>query len=96
MTHECEGSCDEHGRHVGEVQKCHVFGPPPHSHGWGEFHYCETAIEIDRERGLIVLPILDSLAGCLSCGDELEHARLMCEDCDSGPFCEECYDAHIC
>ena len=43
----CDGSCDPH---VGPVTLVRVLG-------WGEFRYCEAAIEEDRRRGLIVEPI---------------------------------------
>jgi len=45
---ECEGSC---AKHAGVVRKVHVW------HGykdWGEFWYCEAAIEIDRARGFTI------------------------------------------
>lgn len=42
--YECEGSCIHH---VGKVKRVWV-------EKWGLFNYCDTAIEEDRNRGLIV------------------------------------------
>ena len=44
----CDGSCEEH---TGDVTIVHVRSD---NHDWGIFHYCETAIEEDRWRGLWV------------------------------------------
>lgn len=44
---ECEGSCIEH---TGEVIRVMVSG-------WGEFNYCEAAIQEDIRRGLSVEPV---------------------------------------
>ena len=44
----CDGSCD---KHVGEVRRVHVIHP---AHDWGEFWYCDTAIDEDRRRELTV------------------------------------------
>lgn len=44
----CEASCKQH---TGDVLRVHVWGA---MHDWGEFWYCDTAIEEDRQRGLTV------------------------------------------
>jgi len=44
----CEGACKHH---VGPIQRVHVVG---HGHDWGEFWYCQNAIEEDRRRGFTV------------------------------------------
>jgi len=49
MEEFCDGSCEEH---VGEVVVVNVTSS--RGYDWGEFHYCETAIANDRERGFIV------------------------------------------
>lgn len=46
-------------------------------------------------------PDCPPLEYCLSCGEPTgkpgrDDGSLYCEHCDSGPFCEECYNAHIC
>jgi hypothetical protein len=49
--HECEGNCEEH---VGKVMWVRVMDL---SNGtdWGNFYYCQTAIEDDRRDGLLVV-----------------------------------------
>lgn len=47
----CDGACESH---VGEVVTVHV--ETVSGYDWGEFDYCESAIEEDRRRGLIVTP----------------------------------------
>jgi hypothetical protein len=54
MTNECFGSCEEH---IGKVQYVSVKDPKT-GYDWGEFYYCEDAIECDTKNGLIVT-ILD-------------------------------------
>jgi hypothetical protein len=44
----CEGECEEH---IGALKRVNVIHP---EHDWGEFIYCESAIEEDISRGLIV------------------------------------------
>lgn len=44
----CEGSCAEH---TGALKRVHVHHP---NHDWGEFTYCDEAIEEDKRRGLSV------------------------------------------
>ncbi len=46
----CEGSCEEHR---GEVVRVRVTDT---GKDWGEFDYCEAAIEEDKRRGLFVNP----------------------------------------
>ena len=46
----CEGNC---GDHIGKVTKTRVIDPSDWL-DWGWFNYCETAIQDDREAGLIV------------------------------------------
>ncbi len=48
-TPECDGACEEH---IGDVRRVHV--QINTGHDWGEFNYCEAAIDEDRARGLIV------------------------------------------
>lgn len=45
MKEICRGCC---GQHVGEVKEVYVVG-------WGDFKYCQNAIEIDRNKGLTVI-----------------------------------------
>jgi len=47
MILKCDGACEEH---TGEVKVVNV-------HNWGNFNYCESAIEEDTHRGLIVTVI---------------------------------------
>jgi len=54
MTNECFGSCE---KHIGKVQYVSVKDPKT-GYDWGEFYYCEDAIECDTKNGLIVT-ILD-------------------------------------
>lgn len=49
----CDGSCEEHR---GPVQQVHVVNPTTGT-DWGIFNYCQTAIEEDTKRGLIVTPV---------------------------------------
>lgn len=42
----CEGSCEEH---KGDVKRVHVWYG---SKDWGEFDYCDQAIEEDERRGM--------------------------------------------
>lgn len=46
----CEGNCDEH---FGFVKQVKVYDPRI-SKDWGEFRYCETAIDADRSAGFVV------------------------------------------
>ena len=46
LARKCDGSCAEHR---GEVRDVSV-------QGWGDFRYCEEAIDEDRRRGLNVEP----------------------------------------
>lgn len=41
----CEGECKSHGECRGEVHRVHVTNL---ARDWGEFWYCERAIEKDR------------------------------------------------
>jgi len=45
---ECQGGCE---KHVGAVRKVHVGDG---FKDWGEFWYCEAAIERDRGQGFTV------------------------------------------
>jgi hypothetical protein len=49
----CQGNCEvTHGGHIGPLQRVHVWGSDV---DWGEFIYCENAIDEDeRNRGMIV------------------------------------------
>ena len=47
----CDGDCSEH---EGEVRKVHVKHLNPF-HDWGEFNYCEKAIEKDSADGFEVV-----------------------------------------
>jgi len=51
MKLKCEGGCFEDRTCLGEVVTVHVEHP---NHDWGNFNYCQTAIEEDRSRGLTV------------------------------------------
>jgi hypothetical protein len=48
---QCDGGCTEHD---GEVRVVHVKLLEPF-HDWGEFNYCNTAIEKDTADGFEVL-----------------------------------------
>ena len=48
---ECDGRCSINQGCVGEIQRVRVSGRGEY---WGEFNYCQTAIDIDRGNGLIV------------------------------------------
>lgn len=42
-----------------------------------------------------------TLEHCLACGDPTGRAgrgddSIYCDQCECGPFCEKCIDAHIC
>lgn len=63
-TPECQGRCEIHGGHRGDVMLCAVKGPDKHD--WGLWWYCETARDTDRRNGLEVtvvqsepLPVTD-------------------------------------
>jgi hypothetical protein len=45
----CEGSCE---KHIGEVRRVHVYGK--NGYDWGEFDYCDTAINEDINRGMTI------------------------------------------
>jgi hypothetical protein len=47
----CDGDCPEH---QGEVRKVNVTHPDPF-YDWGEFNYCEVAIEKDEADGFEVV-----------------------------------------
>jgi hypothetical protein len=49
MDKQCEGSC---GKHVGNVVRVHITNQ--RGYDWGEFNYCEKAIETDIKQGLDV------------------------------------------
>jgi hypothetical protein len=49
----CEGACQGEGLCGGRVRKVTVRNPET-GYYWGEFWYCDTAIEIDRTHGLTV------------------------------------------
>jgi hypothetical protein len=49
-THQCEGACS---KHVGQIQRVQV-KDPRNQYDWGDFWYCEAAIEEDTERGFAV------------------------------------------
>ena len=52
--HACDGACEEQGlEHRPPVQLVRVTDPRTH-HDWGQYHYCQNAIEIDRRRSLTV------------------------------------------
>ena len=49
---QCNGECRKLNQCTGEVRKVHVSG-----NGWGapfEFHYCETAVQVDKDNGFLV------------------------------------------
>lgn len=46
----CDGDCEEH---TGARQTVHVTHPPTKK-DWGNFVYCQSAIEVDKRRGLAV------------------------------------------
>lgn len=50
---ECDGNCEVHR---GDVHRVHVSNI---SHDWGEFNYCEAAIEHDKAIGFDVLHVGD-------------------------------------
>lgn len=47
----CQGSCDPH---EGAVRTVRVVHP---NHDWGDFQYCDTAVEEDRSRGMEVTDV---------------------------------------
>lgn len=49
---ECEGGCVDRGGHVGDCELVHVFGED--GRDWGKFSYCETARQLDENRGMTV------------------------------------------
>jgi hypothetical protein len=46
----CEGECKAHGECRGDVQRVHV----SKDRDWGDFWYCERAVEKDRSRNFDV------------------------------------------
>jgi hypothetical protein len=53
----CNGACHDCGDCVGEVKRVEVLDGSGDK-SWGEFNYCEKAIEIDTKNGFRVV-ILD-------------------------------------
>ena len=53
---ECEGACDNHVGHSGQVRRVHVLDPRA-KYDWGHFNYCRTAINADISNGLEVTDI---------------------------------------
>lgn len=54
----CGGGCErELGGHRGEVKFVHVYDA---NVDWGNFWYCEAAIECDKERGFTVEEVKES------------------------------------
>ena len=53
----CQGGCEYDGGHRGEVRRVHVHAPQ--GIDWGEFDYCERAVEIDKERKMDVYAVDD-------------------------------------
>jgi hypothetical protein len=51
MIKECDGSCNSNKTCAGEIVRVHVFGGWT---DWGEFNYCQHAIQEDRKAGLTV------------------------------------------
>ena len=51
----CNGSCDklDSKGHLGKVQRVHVYDDR-YAKDWGEYWYCQTAIESDRHNGFRV------------------------------------------
>lgn len=47
----CEGSCEDRDGHSGDAVRVRVRLPRKY---WGEFWYCQAAIEEDRKRGFTV------------------------------------------
>jgi hypothetical protein len=47
----CEGSCFWSGECEGEIKEVHVTS---NDYDWGNFKYCQTAIRVDRDNGLLV------------------------------------------
>jgi len=50
----CQGICGMHNRCVGEVKKVHV---EDFYKDWGEFYYCDYAIQFDESNGFTVTVI---------------------------------------
>jgi hypothetical protein len=51
MAHQCEGACEEH---AGPLRLVRVKDMRT-GHDWGNFLYCEAAIQEDIARGLAIL-----------------------------------------
>lgn len=51
-VHECDGDCSINMTCKGDTVKVRVVGPSGAE--WGEFWYCETAIQKDRDAGFYV------------------------------------------